>query len=321
MLATLFLFGLRQLVEPIALVFLLTTTTTTAAFTYSRSSRAIQPLAASSLVNTEWNFRLDVGQQPGTWMPKRYPGWGESGARLGIGGLRVRFGSAPASHMMNDGEDTEPLVAADGADAVRVVEVISEPCVFVSSKGQETVEFTGGGWSIQKRQNSIGDIRNANGDTVAPDGLLRFWLDCPTGARRQDVSIEPGTRIIFSTGVWEDPVAVSGGEQEYEQTMQELEELIQKTRENKEKQANQSLWQQFGTFRTMVSDSRQYDALKEKCLRLGRQLPPLNSPTAKNGCIMAPNGSLVIPGKRLTDWMPPSEYLILGTFSISAPER
>ena len=42
---------------------------------------ALRP-TASPLVGTRWNLRLNVGLESGTWMPKRFPGWAESGARL-----------------------------------------------------------------------------------------------------------------------------------------------------------------------------------------------------------------------------------------------
>ncbi|KAL3926057.1 MAG: hypothetical protein SGARI_005732, partial [Bacillariaceae sp.] len=178
--------------------------------------------------------------------------------------------------------------------------------------GQQTAEFTTGGWCIARPNNNI---RNAEGDEVKPEGLLKFWLDCPTGAKRQDVEILPGTRIFFTTGVWDDPQSVEEQEAVYEKSMKELDALIEKTRENKEKTKEQGIFQQFGLFSEMLSDSRQYDELKKKCEQLGAQLPPIGSPKAPNGCLVAPNGSLVIKGKDgfLTD-----EYLILGTFSVAA---
>ena len=66
----------------------------------------------------------------------------------------------------------------------------------------------------------------------------------------------------------------------------------------------------------MFLDADEYDTLKMRKERLERQSPPKNSITAKNGVKMAPNGSLVIKGNPNTpDWMPTTEYLILGTFS------
>jgi len=111
---------------------------------------------------------------------------------------------------------------------------------------------------------------------------------------------------------------VQKGEVEYQKSLSELEALIQKTKENKDNVKDGNLLEQFGTFAEMFGDSRKYDALKAKCLQLGQQLPPESSPKAYNGCLVAPNGSLVIKGNDSPDWMPTSEYLIFGTFSTAA---
>ena len=255
-----------------------------------------------------WNLQLDVGLQPGTWMPKRFPGWAASGARLGVG-VTVQFDATPSPV-------GEALVGP--LDETYQLKVTSPPSTFVSEKGQETVEFAKGGWCIQR---PTANVRNAGGATVKPEGLLKFWLDCPTGAKRKDVEIMPGTRIFFTTGVWDNPDVVAQQEMEYEQSLKGLEQLIEKTKENKEKTKDLNLLQKFGTFREMVTDSRQYDTLKTRCEEYGRQLPPIGSPKAPNGVQIAPNGSLVIKGNADSpDWMPTSEYLILGTFSTAADD-
>jgi hypothetical protein len=235
-------------------------------------------------------------------MPKRYPGWAESGARLGLD-VQVKFSNVPSS---------KAEFLAGPLTETYQLQVTSPPCTFVSLEGQQTAEFTTGGWCIQRPKNNI---RNAQGDEVKPEGLLKFWLDCPTGAKRQDVEILPGTRIFFTTGVWDDPQSVQEQEALYGQSLKELEALVEKTIENKEKTKEQNIFQQFGTFADMFTDSRQYDNLKKQCEQLGQQLPPIGSPSAPNGCLVAPNGSLVIKGKNglLAD-----EYLILGTFSVTA---
>lgn len=264
--------------------------------------------SSSLLAGTEWKLQLDVGLQPGTWMPKRFPGWAESGARLGLG-VQVEFSNTPSATAENlVGPLTETYQ----------LKVTSPPSTFVSAEGQQTATFTTGGWCIQR---PTANVRNAAGDQVKPEGLLRFWLDCPTGAKRQDVEILPRTRIFFTTGVWDDPTSVKQQEEEYQKSLKELEQLINKTKENKAKTKDQNLLQQFNTFREMVSDSREYDKLKAKCEELGRILPPLGSPQASNnGAIMAPNGSLVIKGNQKSpDWIPTTEYLILGTFTTATP--
>ena len=42
------------------------------------------------------------------------------------------------------------------------------------------------------------------GASAESEGLLRFWLDCTSGASKGDVTVDAGERIFFSTGVWDD---------------------------------------------------------------------------------------------------------------------
>lgn len=270
----------------------------------SLQSSAKATASPSLLAGTQWKLQLDVGVQPGTWMPKRFPGWGESGARLGLG-VEVEFSNVPSKKgetLVGPLKDTYQLT------------VTSPPSTFVSVNGEETVEFASGGWCIQR---PTADVRNAQGSLVKPEGLLRFWLDCPSGAKRQDVEVLPGTRIYCTTGVWDDPGAVEEQEKSYQKAVEEIEEIKQRTRDSKEKGQDQNVLERLGTFRELVGDSKTFDTLKAQRDQYARQLPPSGSTKAENGVRIAPVGSLVIKGNQIPDWMPGSEYLILGTFSTS----
>jgi len=263
--------------------------------------------SSSLLADTQWKLSLDVGLQPGTWMPKRFPGWAESGARLGLG-VEVEFSNTPS-------KEGEALVGPF-SDTYELT-VISPPAKFVSAKGEETVKFTTGAWCIQR---PTADISNAEGGAVRPDGLLRFWLDCPSGAKRQDVEIFPKTRIFFTTGVWDDPKSVEAQEKGYKDVIKEIEELKQRTIDNREKAQGQNVVQYLLTFRELVGDSKVFDDLNNKRQKYRRELPPSNALQAPNGVRVAPNGSLVVKGNQTPDWMPGSEYLILGTFTTAMPQ-
>ena len=99
---------------------------------------------------------------------------------------------------------------------------------FVGFEGEKAVSFTGGGWCVQR----------GLGVSAESEGLLRFWLDCSSGASKGDVAVilalcltstptfiltltlaltqtltltltpphqvDAGERIFFSTGVWDD---------------------------------------------------------------------------------------------------------------------
>jgi hypothetical protein len=276
----------------------------------------------SKLTTTKWRVRLDVGLQPGTWMPKRYPGWAESGARLVVDadieftdailpqhlrgeslvGPKEQTGIVRVNHLgnseSNDSDDVKPY----------------NPSTFVSEKGTQTVTFTDGGWCIQRPQV---DVKNAVGARVQPRGILGFWLDCESGATRRDVEIFPKTRIFFTTGVWDDPAGLLTLEDEYKVALEDLRIIEERTRAARGPVAEQkNLFNQLKDVRTMFSDAEEYEKLKLRKQKLERQSPPKSSAEAKNGVKIAPNGSLVVKGNpNMPDWMPTSEYLILGTFS------
>lgn len=260
-------------------------------------------------------------------MPKRYPGWAESGGRLvvdadieftddllpsnqrgeGLIGPRERTGVVRVNHLGNtnaNAKDQEPY----------------NPSTFVSEKGTQTVKFTDGGWCIQR---PTADIKNAEGGLVQPGGILGFWLDCESGAQRRDVEILPKTRIFFTTGVWDDPAGLQALEKEYEVALNDLTAIEERTRDTRRTTMEgtpKNFLDQLKEFRTMFSDADAYDKLKLRKEKLERRSPPKSSAVAKNGVKIAPNGSLVIKGgnPNRPEWMPTSEYLILGTFSTKA---
>mmetsp|Transcript_23251 Transcript_23251/g.68767 ORF Transcript_23251/g.68767 Transcript_23251/m.68767 type:complete len:300 (-) Transcript_23251:85-984(-) len=266
------------------------------------SSESLQP--PSLLAGTQWKVRLDVGLQPGTWMPKRFPGWAESGARLGLD-VKVDFTNEPSA-------TRESLVGPK--DSTFRLKVASDlPSTFVSERGQEEVDFADGGWCIQR---PTGNVKNARGSLVKPEGLLRFWLDCPSGAKRRDVEIRPNTRIFFTTGVWDFPDDLQKQDGEYKEVLAELQVVVDQTREARNTEGN--ILEEMRTYQKMIGDSKGFERLKDRKETLERELPPMGASVAPNGVQIAPTGSLVIKGNSIPDWLPGSEYLILGTFSASA---
>eukprot|EP00547_Thalassionema_nitzschioides_P015992 CAMPEP_0194253148 /NCGR_PEP_ID=MMETSP0158-20130606/29306_1 /TAXON_ID=33649 /ORGANISM="Thalassionema nitzschioides, Strain L26-B" /LENGTH=240 /DNA_ID=CAMNT_0038990765 /DNA_START=233 /DNA_END=955 /DNA_ORIENTATION=+ len=236
-------------------------------------------------------------------MPKRFPGWAESGARLGLD-LQVKFTDIPSSV-------GESLVGPKSETFQ--LQVTPPSLTFVTERGEETVDFAAtGGWCIQR---PTGNVRNANGSVVKPEGLLRFWLDCTSGARRKDVEIFPNTRIFFTTGVWDDPVLLDRQEQDYRIVLDQLEETVRTTRAIRKESKENNMLQNLSSFFDLAENSREYDTLKAKKEEYEGGLPPVGSCVASNGVQLAPTGSLVIKGNDTPDWLPGSEYLILGTFS------
>jgi len=249
-------------------------------------------------------------------MPKRFPGWAESGARLPLE-VDVEFTPTPSPQR-------ESLVGPK--DSTYVLKVCGDGIsTFVSKEGQQEVTFTGGGWCIQRPTASI---KNAAGSQVKPEGLLSFWLDCPSGAKKNDAEVFAGTRIFFTTGVWDDPVSLQAMQIEYEQVVDDLQRVVGDTREIREMNrqvddgnSNTSagnLVDKVNDFRTLVDNSKDFDLLQSKKKAMERASPPMGASEAGNGVKIAPTGSLVIKGNKIPDWLPGSEYLILGTFSTKA---
>ena len=138
----------------------------------------------STLLGTSWRLKLDVGLEPGSWMPKKIDGWGASGARLLVDAL-VDFEASPAgeSEELVGPLDQTRLLTAQGGSKI------------VTFEGEQEVSFESGGWCVQRPLLS---------KPAEQEGLLRFWLDCPSGCAKNDVSVPPGERIFFSTGVWDE---------------------------------------------------------------------------------------------------------------------
>ena len=123
-----------------------------------------------------WRVSLNVGREPGTYMPED---WASSGARLAFP-VDVEFTTAAATQYQED-----LLGEAEGTCRLRVV----NPGKFIGSSGEVTVETKHGAW----RATPTG----AGGETH-----LRFFLDFPEDATRNDVVL-PAGRLFFTTGMWQ----------------------------------------------------------------------------------------------------------------------
>ena len=93
------------------------------------------------------------------------------------------------------------------------------------------------------------------------------------------------------------------------------------TKKERNDKSKKNPWQELLAFRKQVQDAEIYDRLKKQKEEDESFLPPINSPQAKNGVQIAPSGSMVIKGNTTPDWLPGSEYLILGKFTAQALEE
>lgn len=267
------------------------------------TSYYIVALSTSPLTETKWKLNLDIGYQNGSWMPKRFPGWGDSGARLGIN-VDVQFTTTQPSNQR------ESLVGPK--DSTYILKVCNDKPYICIRKGIRRCYIC-----IQR---PTGNIKNDVGSLVKPEGLLKFWLDCPSGAKKRDAELFPNTRIFFTTGVWDDPTSLEDMELEYESVVDKLQNVVDTTREIRQEneQNDTNVLDRISDFRSLVDNSKEYDVLNSKKEELERASPPRGCAESSNGVKVAPTGSLVIKGNSIPDWLPGSEYLILGTFSTKA---
>jgi len=112
-------------------------------------------------------------------------------------------------------------------------------------------------------------------------------------------------------------------ESKYERVVDELQGIVDDTRDIRESNGvddGGNMLSRLADFRTLVGNSQEFDRLVSKKEALERASPPMGAATAANGVKIAPTGSLVIKGNKIPDWIPGSEYLILGTFSTKVVE-
>lgn len=94
-----------------------------------------------SLNNMETEITLNIGREPGTWMPKD---WAASGARLSLP-MQVRFADELVDLGM-PGEETLAMAPGGGRYAKKLY---CEGGSFIAADGTTVVKASGGAWSAQ----------------------------------------------------------------------------------------------------------------------------------------------------------------------------
>ena len=125
----------------------------------------------------ECTVTLNIGREPGTWMASE---WAASGARLSLP-LAVRF-SDEVVDLGFPGEE-----ALGGRREARCL--ICEGGRFVGPQGEVVVNADGGAWA------SLPTGREG-------ESVVRFFIDFPQEASRNDVSL-PAGRVYFSCACWD----------------------------------------------------------------------------------------------------------------------
>lgn len=288
----------------------------------ARGSTEDRRSATSPFVDSRWILRLNIGSEPGSFMPRRFPEWAASGARLGVP-VELWFTDIPATDAVPDN-----VTKFFGAD-VPVFRVEVSPMTnstFVSERGEEHVSFVGGGYSMERSMNNVAILDDDLG-TPKPRFLLRFWIDCTSGAKRRDVELKPFTRIIGTIPVWDDPAQIA----RLDHKLAAIRTSIQAKQfsENDPTNPNSHNGDNSNTFLRKWSflggkkiDDEDETSLEYRQEQLERLLPLKGYPTAENGLITtAPKGSLVMPyteenGDSPSVGVRKHKYFIVGSFSM-----
>ena len=137
---------------------------------------------SSALAGTTIGCNVNVGREPSTWMPNE---WAASGARLSL-----------PTEMTFLEEELDLGVPGEESLGGRYARKLScEGGSFVGPKGIVDVKANGGGWIARPTNRRPGEY------------LLRFFVDFPEEAARNDVTL-PAGRVFFSSACW-DPTGLS----------------------------------------------------------------------------------------------------------------
>mmetsp|Transcript_57657 Transcript_57657/g.100922 ORF Transcript_57657/g.100922 Transcript_57657/m.100922 type:complete len:353 (+) Transcript_57657:70-1128(+) len=236
---------------------------------------------------------LNIGRQPGTRMPKD---WAVSGARLLLP-LEVTFSD----------ESVGPAVKQEsllGPQKGMRRLIANGEGVFVSARGEERVAVESGAWSVSPSGHPSGET------------LLRFYLDFPEAAVRNDVEL-PAGRVFFTSAFWPQEELSKA-----QDTVTEMETQVNEMREelNSKNLREGNALQQASALRAGFNE---YDRLKTK----EKAMMKFRAGLPNDGVVEVPdtmlslekNGGLCIK-KRGPAWRAfREEFLILGTFGITSP--
>jgi hypothetical protein len=286
----------------------------------------------SPFIDSRWIVRLDIGLEPGSFMPQRFPEWAVSGARLGVP-VELWFTNNNVAEVP---DNVTALFGIGNNDKVKVNNIIPTfrrvevspmtiNSTFVSERGQECVSFVGGGYSMERSslyyKNDDLTLLGIVEGIPKPRFLLRFWIDCTSGAKRNDVELKPFSRIIGTIPMWDDPDQITRLQKEKTLILQEKEQKQKTTKKKKKNRQDEydpmnpnascndddiksksksflRKWLFFeGKYKTDNSNDDVDDesSLEYRQEQLERLLPLKGSLTFDNGVTTAPKGSLVIP--------------------------
>ena len=134
--------------------------------------------SSTQLAGSSMRLKLNIGREPGTKMPEQ---WAASGARLALP-VEVTF-----TDEVVPGGSLRWNVEEPACCPARVLRATAGR--FVGAQGEVSVQVEPGGWLAEPADRCGQEI-------------LRFYLDFPAGAVRNDASI-PAGRVFFRAAMWD----------------------------------------------------------------------------------------------------------------------
>ncbi len=245
------------------------------------------------------------------------PEWAASGAKLGLT-LELEFTSDTADYEMSkerlllQGNDNTSRMASSSKLYTTIP--LNEPS-FITTEGTQLVKVLPGAYGCQIQQ------------VQSQQYALRFFVDFPDGAIRNDVELPP-ERIYFLSSCWNDNNDGEGNDEgslllrravERQRKLEEgIEEITRQLDTIEEEQQQQNLFQKAMKFRESIDLVERRGKLKVQLQEL-EQIYPLDSGKVikgPNNILFAKEG--VIAVKRLRGAMGTREqYHWIGTFTFN----
>jgi len=145
----------------------------------AKSIARVKKQEVTSLIDgTRWKIMLNIGREPGTWMPKT---WGISGERLLLN-LEVEFSPQQLyerEEFLNGMADAKVLLVVNN-------ELTMGPSM---TEGARKIPVKSGGWRVSQREGPMGT------------DLLRFYIELEDEVRHRGRDVNcPGGRVYCTCG-------------------------------------------------------------------------------------------------------------------------
>ncbi len=152
------------------------------------------------LDGTQWKLSLDIGREPGTWMPKD---WGVSGARL-----KLDFDFEFTDRQLYEREDFLGSMGDAKIVSVKDSKMVLSPSL---TEGTRQIPVKNGGWRVSKGKGPMGS------------DLLRFYVEISEEVSRTNGDVYcPAGRIYCSCGFFNMDRPSSGEKARYKKKLDQL---------------------------------------------------------------------------------------------------